>query len=102
MPKSLGTHCPLLNKACIEHKCAWYTQVAGTDPNTGQEISQFGCAIGWMPLLVIESARQQRSTAAATESFRNEMVNAQKMTFQVIDAATRFRGAPPNEMLPPS
>lgn len=101
MAKSLGNHCPLINKACIEHKCAWYTQVMGVDPQTGQEIADFGCAIGWMPTLILESARQQRSTAAATESFRNEMVNAQRMTFRVLDAATRMNGGSDPTLLPP-
>lgn len=73
----------------------------GVDPQTGQEMSEFGCAMGWVPTLILESARQQRSTAAATESFRNEMVNAQRMTFRVLDAAYRLGDGEEPNFLPP-
>ena len=33
-----GEFCPLIKKKCCQHKCSWYTQVRGTNPNTGQEI----------------------------------------------------------------
>jgi hypothetical protein len=35
------------------------------------------CAISAMPMLQIEVAKEARQGAAATESFRNEMVRAQ-------------------------
>jgi hypothetical protein len=69
-----GNYCPLIKKNCIEHKCAWYTQVRGLNPNTGQEIDQWGCAVSWMPVMSIEVAQKQYQTAAAVESFRNEIV----------------------------
>ena len=73
--------CPL-NSKCEEikdgaiHRCAWYTKLAGTNPNTGEQTDEQGCAIAWLPMLMIENSMQQRSTSAAVESFRNEMTNA--------------------------
>ena len=32
--------------------------------------------MAWLPILIIENAQQSRSTGAAVESFRNEMVSA--------------------------
>jgi hypothetical protein len=61
-------------------------RIAGLDPNTGQEIDHWGCAISWMPTLLIENSQQQRQTGAAVESFRNEMVNANESNQQMLDA----------------
>lgn len=71
-----GNYCPLIKKNCIEHKCAWYTQVRGFNPNTGQEIDEWKCAITWMPLMSLEVAQKEYQTGAAVESFRNEVVRA--------------------------
>jgi len=69
-----GKFCPLIQKDCIELKCSWFTQIRGVNPNTGLEVDEWGCAITWMPMLLIENSQQQRSTGAAVESFRNEVV----------------------------
>ena len=69
-----GHYCPLLKRDCIENKCEWYTQVRGVNPNTGQEVDQWQCAVILLPILMIENSAQQRSTSAAVESFRNESV----------------------------
>jgi hypothetical protein len=69
-----GNFCPLIKKDCVENKCQWYCQVRGTNPNTGQPVDEWQCAINLLPFLLIENSQQQRSTAAAVESFRNETV----------------------------
>ena len=71
------TNCPLNNfEPCKELECAWFTQIRGHNPNTGADVDEWGCAMSWMPILMIENSQQQRSTGAAVESFRNEMVKA--------------------------
>ena len=52
----------------------------GTNPNTGKEVDEWGCAVTWLPVLLIENSQQQRHTGAAVESFRNEMVRANEAT----------------------
>jgi hypothetical protein len=79
-----GDFCPLLKKDCIGIKCSWFTQVRGTNPNTGQEIDEWNCAITWLPVLLIENSQQQRQTGAAVESFRNEMVKANEVGQQIL------------------
>jgi hypothetical protein len=71
-----GNYCPLIKKQCIEHKCAWFTQVRGLNPNTGAEVDEWACAIAWMPVMAIEVAQKENQTGAAVESFRNEVVRA--------------------------
>ncbi len=46
----------------------------GKNPNTGEDINQFDCAVTWLPMLLIEGSQQTRQSGAAIESFRNEMV----------------------------
>ena len=71
-----GTFCPLIKKDCVQLQCAWFTQLRGKNPQTGQDIDEWMCAIQALPMLQIEVAKEVRQGAAATESFRNEMVNA--------------------------
>lgn len=59
-------------------RCPWYIMVRGTDMNTGKEVDDWGCAIGWLPTLLINTANESRKGVAATESFRNEVVAHQE------------------------
>lgn len=71
--------CPLNKfKKCKEFECSWYIQVQGINPQTGIPVDEWGCAVGWLPILLIENSQQQRSTGAAVESFRNEVVKANR------------------------
>lgn len=79
-----GIFCPLIKKDCVGLKCAWFTQVRGVNPNTGKEIDEWGCAVTWLPILMIENSQQQRQTGAAVESFRNEMVQANEMGQRIL------------------
>lgn len=79
-----GIFCPLIKGDCKQMGCSWFTQVRGMNPNTGKEVDEWGCAITWLPVLLIENSQQQRQTAAAVESFRNEMVKANKVNQQIL------------------
>lgn len=71
-----GKFCPLIRKDCVGLKCNWYTQVRGMNPNTGEQVDEWGCAIAWIPMLQIETSQQARQAGAAVESFRNEVVRS--------------------------
>jgi hypothetical protein len=71
----LGSSCEEIKDGVIK-KCMWHVKLVGKDPQTGEDKDEWGCAMAWIPLLLIENSRQQRSTSAAVESFRNEMVQA--------------------------
>lgn len=83
-------NCPLnAFSPCQEHNCAWYMQVRGKNPNTGEDMDHWGCAMAWLPVLMIENSQQQRQTGAAVESFRNEMVKANEVGQQVLLATVQ-------------
>lgn len=99
MAKKKGDFCPLIKKDCVEHKCAWYTQIAGTNPQTGQPVDEWGCAVAWMPIMAIEIAQKSNQTGAAVESFRNEVVNANHSNQKLYVAALN-RGIIPAQVTP--
>lgn len=67
-----GKFCPLIGKDCIGLECSWFTQIRGVNPNTGKDVDEWGCAITWLPILMIENSQQQRVTASTVQEFRNE------------------------------
>jgi len=72
----LGARCEDVkteNGKPVLYRCPWYVKVRGTDINTGEENDHWGCAIAWMPTLMINTANESRKGTAAIESFRNEM-----------------------------
>lgn len=81
-------NCPLDNfNPCRQLDCGWFMKIRGNNPNTGEEIDDYGCSITWLPILMIENSQQQRQTGAAVESFRNEMVKANEVGQRVLLAA---------------
>ena len=76
--------CPLIKEDCKGLQCSWFTQLRGTHPQTGQPVDEWGCAVTWLPVLLIENSQMQRQTGAAVESFRNEMVKANDVSRQML------------------
>lgn len=64
----------------VLYRCPWYSQVRGFNPNTNNETDSWGCAIAWMPMLMINAANEVRHGVAATEKFRNEMSRQNNVT----------------------
>ena len=88
MKLEVKQNCPLNDfNPCKQFDCAWFMKIAGTNPNDGQPTEEWGCAMAWLPILLIENAQQSRQTGAAVESFRNEMVESNKIS-QTIMALT--------------
>ena len=49
--------CPLIGDECLEHGCQWYTHIIGKNPQSGEDVDNFGCAMTFMPMLLIENAQ---------------------------------------------
>ena len=95
----LGAKCEELkveNGKPVLYRCPWHVQIRGVDPNTGAESARWGCAIAWMPALMINAANESRKGVPATESFRNEMVRQGEKTQQFLQASARR----PEESMP--
>lgn len=90
-----GSKCEEVRDGKLQ-RCAWFIKLQGTNPNTEEQVDEHGCAMAWLPVLLIENGRQQRSTAAAVESFRNEMTSANANSQRVLLAAA---GVIPKQLL---
>ena len=83
--------CPLNNfEPCKQLDCAWFLKIRGANPNTGEDIDEWGCSMSWLPILLIENAQMNRQTGAAVESFRNEMVKANQNSMNILLAASKM------------
>lgn len=68
--------CPLIKKECIEHSCEWYTHLVGMNPQTSQPQDEWGCAVKWLPILLIEGAAISRQITAAVDRNNNTLFSA--------------------------
>lgn len=73
--------CPLGHEC---DSCLWEVTMRGHHPQTGAEVDRKTCAMAAIPVLLIENSAQQRATAAAVESARNESVRDRQTLFQVL------------------
>lgn len=92
------TFCPL-DKKCREIKphptkegkfaiiqCRWYKKIQGENPQTGEILDEYECAVGWVPILTTELIRRQVGTTAAVESFRNNVMATNTETTNLLTA----------------
>lgn len=79
MRETAKPNCPLNGfEPCKGTECAWFVHLRGENPQTGEAIDEAACAIGWMPILLIENAQKSNQTGAAVESLRNAVIKGQK------------------------
>lgn len=104
MAKDVVKVCPYMGmKPCIQdgtynivtqqiEACEMWTFVKGKDPQGG-EINQGGCAVAWVPILLIENANVARGVAASVQTLRNENVTiGQHITGALLEAANVKQG----------
>ncbi len=78
--RTAGTVCPLhrkdVSKVC--HTCEWYLLVRGSNPQTGDQIDEWGCAISFMPMMQLESSQQMRQAGASADKVATEVRSLHK------------------------
>lgn len=76
--------CPINNfEPCKQLECAWFTKLAGKNPQGEKQIEEWGCAVTMLPLLLVSQTNAARGTQSAVESFRNKMVDQQEELLQL-------------------
>ena len=91
MKLTVKDNCPLDNfNPCRQFECAWFMEVRGTHPNTGEETHEWGCAMAFMPVMMMSTAQQSRQTGAAVESFRNEMVKSNQTSNELMSQSIKL------------
>lgn len=75
-------YCPMWRKpqSKVCHTCPWWTNVAGANPQTGERLDRWDCAMTWAPLLAVNAAREANAAACEISAFRVEVAknNAQQ------------------------
>lgn len=68
--------CPLHNfEPCKQLDCGWFIKLYGENPQNGEQVEEWGCAITMLPLLMVDNTKNAYAVGSAIESLRNEMVN---------------------------
>jgi hypothetical protein len=70
--------CPLWKKQMrhVCHKCEWWTHIRGKNPQGEDVVDHWGCAVAWLPMMMIENSQQQRQTAASVDKFASAVHTA--------------------------
>jgi len=82
--------CPLGSK-CEEikdnklHRCAWFTEMKGRNPQTGENVDEKACAIAWLPVMQVEVAQTNRGINEAVVSMREESIKRQDRLLSAIE-----------------
>lgn len=85
MKLEVKNNCPLNDfNPCKQFDCAWFIQIRGKDAQTGEEKDEYGCAVAYLPFMMIENSMQTRQAGASIESFRNEMVKSNNETLKML------------------
>lgn len=60
----------------------------GKHPQSGADMDMHDCSIKWLPVLLLENAKETRQAAGAVESLRNENVTTgQQLTGALMQVA---------------
>jgi hypothetical protein len=54
-------------------KCKFWTHLLGKDPQREGTVDKFGCAIEFIPILLVENAQMIRQGAASTDKVANQV-----------------------------
>jgi len=69
--------CPLLNKDCIQEKCAWWVKTLVKNIQTGAMQESNNCVVMKQFEVALEGIHYAKGTQAAVEDSRNETVQRQ-------------------------
>lgn len=72
----LKSECETISDGVLK-RCAWFTELAGRNPQTGESIDEKACAIAWLPLMQVEVAQTQRASNESVISLREETIKRQ-------------------------
>lgn len=106
MVKAIPKQCPLIKDECLGMGCEWYIEIRGTHPQTGKPVDEHDCAVKWLPMLLIETAKQVRHAGGEVGALRNETTErfelGMRAQLHALEARSKDRGdAPVIHTLPP-
>ena len=96
--------CPIIQGVCLEHGCEFFTHLIGKNPQTGAEEDKWGCAINFLPILLVENALATRSGNASMDKVATEIHKIADIPIQIklqpvfepIDAPLQLKNGSPD------
>lgn len=94
-----GKICPLFRKdvSKVCHTCAWFVEMIGTNPQTGEPVTRAQCALTAQVMATLEAARGGHAAAATTQELRNDIVRREQHSTRILSqqpAIVRLIGKP--------
>lgn len=71
--------CPFIGKKCVESKCRFWTHLLGKNPQGEGTVDKFGCAIEFLPILLVENAQMVRMGIASTDKVATQVSNGNRI-----------------------
>ena len=97
----LGHTCERISEVGgVIDRCHWYIRLKGQNPQSGEEVDSWGCAIAWMPVLAIETAKTGRDQTAAIQVLRDEVSAGNRMLAVASQQALRMQGLAEKQITP--
>ncbi len=68
--------CPLHKQPMAEvcHRCPWWLKIVGTNPQTGDPVEKWECAVAMQVMAQMDTTRKVVGVVEATDSMRNELI----------------------------
>ena len=85
----LGSECEKAVDANTIERCAWYVKLGGKNPQTGEVVDEWKCAMAWQPLLMVESTGVSAGVASSVQSLRNETIKRQDEALKLVQNQTK-------------
>ena len=81
-----GMECPLrrrsVEKVC--HRCEFYDRIVGINPQSGEHVDKWMCAINRLVFMSLETVKTQRETDSTMQEWRNELEEERKNAARVL------------------
>jgi hypothetical protein len=81
----------VVQKDCVEGKCRMWTHLLGKNPQGEGTVDKFGCALEFLPILLVENAQMMRMAAASTDKVANQVATGNKILGQARQMAIENR-----------
>lgn len=85
--KTWNKYCPLMKGKCVNgfvkgmpekedgtrESCAFFIELAGKNPQTGESVSDPGCSVAFLPVILLEGNLFMRQAVASTDKVATEV-----------------------------
>ena len=81
-----GMECPFHKRSVVKvcHRCEFYDRIIGINPQSGEHVDKWMCAVNRLVFMSLESVKTQRETDSTMQEWRNELEEERKNAASVL------------------